>query len=421
MQTASGGGRNGLAILILGTALLVHALLLTVWIIPRGKGLDFFSIYLAARVPMTGQSPYKTGAINYEHPVFRDAARDYYKDLAGERPGATQLGLFYPPQAYLIFYPFTWLPWYPALACWSIFLTLAAVACWGITWAFDLESQGRSPTVEALVIAGFLLNPVTAYYFSMGQTTLLMCAGIALGQWARRAGYFWLAAFFWSFAMIKPQHGILLCALTLFAGGWRFCVATALMTLGLNVLGGLAMTGDPLMLLGLWKGGAMHIGLFANTAKASIVVSWIRVVYVFTGYEIAITPVRILAGFVLWTGLVLGAAWPRGGRCWALPYWLATATAGTLVFGLSHGYDLVMLILLVPYIFWLYDRGYRRDWIFLLALIAVASIPRSFATRINPGMLMEVLASHRAFVVLILAVYLLIRGQPAETCAPRAG
>jgi hypothetical protein len=91
------------------------------------------------------------------------------------------------------------------------------------------------------------------------------------------------------------------------------------------------------------------------------------------------------------------------------------------VFGLSHGYDLVMLILLVPYIFWLYDRGYRRDWIFLLALIAVASIPRSFATRINPGMLMEVLASHRAFVVLILAVYLLIRGQPAETCAPRAG
>ena len=57
------------------------------------------------------------------------------------------------------------------------------------------------------------------------------------------------------------------------------------------------------------------------------------------------------------------------------------------MFGLSHGYDLVMLILVVPYIFWLYDRGYRRDWIFLLALIAVASIPRSFATRINPGML----------------------------------
>ena len=116
--------------------------------------------------------------------------------------------------------------------------------------------------------------------------------------------------------MIKPQHGILLCGLTLFAGGWRFCVATALMTVGLNVLGGLAITGDPLMLLGLWKGGAMHGELFANTAKASIVVSWIRDVYVFTGYEITITPVRILTGFFLWTGLVLAAAWPRGGRCW---------------------------------------------------------------------------------------------------------
>ena len=269
MQTASGGGRNGLAILILGTALVVHALLLTVWIIPRGKGLDFFSIYLAVRVPMTGQSPYKTGAINYEHPVFRDAARDYYKDLEGERPGATQLGLFYPPQAYLVFYPFTWLPWYPALACWSVFLTLAVLACWGITSAFDLESQGRSPTVEALVIAGFLLNPITAYYFSMGQTTVIMCAAIVLGQ--RESARILLASGVpWSFAMIKPQHGILLCGLTLFAGGWRFCVATALMTVGLNVLGGLAITGDPLMLLGLWKGGAMHGELFANTAKAAL-------------------------------------------------------------------------------------------------------------------------------------------------------
>ncbi len=222
MQTPSGGGRNGLAILILGVALLVHALLLKVAIIPRGKGLDFFSIYLAARVPMTGHSPYKTGAINYEHPVFRDAATDYFKGVAvEERPRATQLGMFYPPQAYFIFYPFARLPWYPALACWSVFLTLAVLACWGVTWSFDLESQGRSPTVEALVIAGFLLNPLTSYYFSMGQTTLVMCAGVALGQRARRAGFFWLAAFFWSFAMIKPQHGILLCGLTLIAGGWR--------------------------------------------------------------------------------------------------------------------------------------------------------------------------------------------------------
>ena len=94
------------------------------------------------------------------------------------------------------------------------------------------------------------------------------------------------------------------------------------------------------------------------------------------------------------------------------------------MFGLSHAYDLVMFILLVPLIFWLYDRGHQRDSIFLTALIAVAAIPKSVLValwgRSSPAMVVEVLASHRAFLVLILAVYLLIRGQPAGSHAPPA-
>ena len=133
------------------------------------------------------------------------------------------------------------------------------------------------------------------------------------------------------------------------------------------------------------------------------------------------TPARNLAGIVLWTGLVLGAAWRRGGLGWALPYWAATAAVGSLVFGLSHAYDLVMLVLLVPYIFWLYDRGYHGDWIFLTALIAAAaipmSVPRVLASRLSPGMAVEVLDSHRTFLILVVAVYLLIRGQPAQAQA----
>jgi hypothetical protein len=428
------GGRNGPALWILGTALGAHALLLPLVILPRSKGMDFFTIYNATRVPMTGHSPYETGVVDHDHPGFRDAVPDQSKWFirASKNPRTSyrtiveRIGLFYPPQAYLIFYPFSRLPWSPALACWTVFLTLAVLACGSLTWTFDLESQGRSPTVEALVIAAFLLNPITELHFSQGQSTILMCAGVALGQWALRRGYFWLAAFFWSFAAIKPQLGILLLGLTLFAGGWRFCVATALMTVGLNVLGGLATTGDPLMMLGLWQGGQTHVGeSFFNSAQSADIISWIRVVYVLTGYEIAMTPVRNLAGIFLWMGLVLGAAWPRGGLRWALPYWLATAAVGSVVFGLSHAYDLVMFILLVPYIFWLYDRRYQRDWIFLTALIAVVaipmSIPRALASRLSPGMASELLDSPRIFPVIILAVYLLIRGQPADAHAPRAG
>jgi hypothetical protein len=414
------GGRNGLGICFLGIALLEHALLVSEVMLPRNKGIDFLLMYNGSRVPMTGRSPYEPNAVDYEHPVFRDAARDKLWVLTVEAFKADnqeQIGLFYPPQAYLVFYPPSRLLWHSALAYWTVFLTLAVMACGSLTWTFDLESQCRSPTVEALVIAAFLLHPVTELNVSLGQTTLLMCSGVALGQRARRAGYFWLAAFLWSFAMIKPQLGILLCAPTLLVGGWRFCAATALMAVGLNLLGGLATTGDPLMILGLWTDGQMVVGNVNNTARSDYVVSWVRDVYVLTGYEIAMTPTRNLAGLCSWIGLVLGAAWPRGGLRWALPYWLATAAAGSLAFGLAHGYDLVIFILLVPYIFWLYDRAHRRDWIFLAGLITVAAIPlsalRALASRLGPGMAADVLVSHRAFLVLILAVYLLIRGQPA--------
>ena len=307
---------------------------------PQGCG-GLLRHFQLAGVPARPQ-PLRDGR-GFEHPVFRDAARDQFEwSAVGKDPAAIasyltlreimheQLGLFYPPQAYLIFYPFSRLPWFPALAFWTVFVTLAFLACGSLTWTFDLESQGRSPVVAALIIAAFLLNPITELHFANGQTTLIMCAGVALGQWARRRGYFWLAAFFWSFAAIKPQLGILLCGVTLFAGGWRFCVATALMTLGLNALGGLVTTGDPLMMLGMWKGGQSHVvNIVFNSAESVDVISWVRVVYVLTGNVIALTPVRNLAGIFFWMGLVLGAAWPRGGLRWALPYWLATAAAGS--------------------------------------------------------------------------------------------
>jgi hypothetical protein len=399
---------------------------------------DFFAIYTFARVPMTGRSPYEMDAVNYDHPVFRDAARDHFRwlnstakshtahDRRAEPVSTQRFGLVYPPQAYLVFYPFSRLRWFPALACWTLLMTLAALACGNLIWTFDLASQGRSPTNWALVSAAILLNPVTELHLAQGQTTLLLCAGVALGQWVRRYGYFWLAAFFWSFAAIKPQLGILLCGLTLFVGGWRFCVATAIMTVALNILGGLVTTGDPLMILDVWNVTHAHIGHYYNTVRNPDITSWFRAVYVLTGSEIAMTPARNLAGLCLWAGSVLGSARIRGGAGWDLPYWLATATVGSLLCGLSHAYDLVMLTLLLPYICWLYDRGYDRDWFFLTVLVVVAvlipmSVPRALASRLTPGVLAEMLASHRTFVVLVLAAYLLIRGQPRGATVSHAG
>jgi hypothetical protein len=413
--------RNGLAIAILGAALVAHAVLLPTTILPICKGGSFFAFYIASRAPLTGHSPYDKGGIDYEHPALREPAQDFFDSWGMSLPKAGErwIGLIYPPQAYLLFYPFSRLPWYPALACWTAFLTLAVLACGSVTWTSDPELRGRSSTVAALVIVALQYHRITEWHFSQGQSTLIMCAAVLLGQRARRAGYFWLAAFFWSFAAIKPQLGFLLLALTLLVGGWRFCAATALMTVALNALGGLLVTGDPLMILGMWKGGMTHIAHLQNTARNQGVVSWARDVYLLTGYEIAMTPARSLACLSLWTALALGAAWPRGGLRWSLPYWLAVAATGSLLIGLTHFYDMVLLILLVPYIFWLYDRGHRGDWILLTALIATATIPRrAAAILIGPGMVDKVFACHYALIIVIIAIYLLIRGQPGDARLP---
>ena len=148
------GGRNGLANCILATAVVAHALLLPLVILPRGKAFDFYWIYQFARVPMTGHSPYEAGIVDDDqHPVFRDAARaqrEWFSTagkvpttsiLSSEKISDAKLALFYPPQAYLIFYPFSRLPYLPALGCWTVFLTLAVLACGSLTWTFDPERR----------------------------------------------------------------------------------------------------------------------------------------------------------------------------------------------------------------------------------------------------------------------------------------
>src|SRR5205814_3396987 len=173
-------------------------------------GIDFFSYYMAARVPMTGHSPYEHGHIDYEHPVFHDAAVEHFRwwGVTGKIPeGLKQpIALPYPPQAYLIFLPFARLPWNVALASWIVFLTALAIPCGTLSWSFD-AARRRSAFTDACVVAVFLLNPLTHLLLGLGQSTLILCSSIALGQWAFRRGYYWAGGLAWSFCAIKPHLG----------------------------------------------------------------------------------------------------------------------------------------------------------------------------------------------------------------------
>src|SRR4051794_810757 len=165
------------ALMLLLAVLVLHGVL--VFFGPRsgsGNGFDFFTFYLGARAPLTGLSPYDTEGVNYDHPAQHAAAAEFLRScgITGEIPPGMYLpcGIYYPPQAFLIFLPFSRLPWNAALVAWTAFLTLMALPCGTLVWTFD--ENRRSPVLETGLIAAFLLNPLTQLMFLSGQVTLIL-------------------------------------------------------------------------------------------------------------------------------------------------------------------------------------------------------------------------------------------------------
>ena len=406
------------AVVLLLAILVAHGLSTALVMLPREKANDFFCFYVQARVPLTGHSPYESGVIDYEAPMFRDGAREHFRwlGLEGKAPPALEqpFGLFYPPQGYLIFTPFSRLPFNVALTLWTIFLSLLAMACGTLCWTADPDRAGRSPTTIALVIGAILLNPLMQVYFGISQTSLIIAASAALGLWSLRRGRQWLAAFLWAFCAAKPQLGFELYLLAAVAGGWRFFVRVVLATTLLNAVGGWIVSGDPLMILQMYKGGQTHLSSEINKVANYHIVGWNRVLYAMTGRAVEMVPSVILASHVGWMSLLAANAYLRRGLRLPLAYWFAATACGSVMCGLSHHYDLVVLVLLIPYLFWLGDRRQRADLAFLLTLIALISLP---ATVVRGALARwpvsetatTLLVSYRAFLVVALAAYLIVR------------
>ncbi|HKI18569.1 MAG TPA: hypothetical protein VKA15_11845, partial [Isosphaeraceae bacterium] len=163
-------------------------------------------------------------------------------------------------------------------------------------------------------------------------------------------------------------------------------------------------------------------GHFANHAVNSVrsdtIVSWNHVVFVLGGPPIDLTAKTILVGNAVWAGLLLARAAPgRAWRVWSLPFLLATAAVGSILCAQAHNYDIVLFILIVPYLLWLWDRRYMFDVAILAVMLMMASVPRSLAVFMNHRAgfsqgLSEVMLSYKAFATVALAMYLLVRGQP---------
>lgn len=416
------------AVAILLTILLVHGLSVGLVMLPHVNNTDFFVFYVQSRVSLAGSSPYEGGVIDFDNPLFRDTAREFsrWQGIEGKVPAWFQQpsGLLYTPQAFLVLIPFSRLPFNPALAAWSIFLTILAVACVTLSWTTDPERQGRSPKTIVLLVAAILLNPLVQLYFGFAQSSMIIPASVALGLWALRRGHHWLAAFLWAFCAVKPQLSFELYLLAVLAGGWRFFARVVLMTIITNAVGGWVLTGNPLMILEmLSKAGQSYVAISHNRVTRETIVSVNRVIYAFTGWAIEWTPSLILLSHVSWMSILAVNAHLRGGLRRPLSYWTAAAACGGVMCGLSHHYDLVILLLLIPYLFWLGDRGHWGDLAVPLAVLAAMSLPlqvvrwplmRFSASDATTNFLL----SYRAWLLVGLAVYLIVRlPQPSSSRA----
>jgi hypothetical protein len=138
------------------------------------------------------------------------------------------------------------------------------------------------------------------------------------------------------------------------------------------------------------------------------------------------TPPWILASHATWMALIAANCWIRGRFRWSTTYWMAAAAIGSIACTVSHNYDLVLLILIVPYLFWLWDRGHRMDVAFLVAVLALLCVPRAIAYPLVGSLRLgdsakKLLLSYRALLMFGLAAYILIRGQPSGTTSPSPG
>lgn len=123
----------------------------------------------------------------------------------------------YPPQAALLFAPFSGRSYRPALLMWNV---LTIVMYGVIVWSAWKRVAGQLSD-RALVLAAAAAFPPFWSLIVYGQITILILAAFWLGWLALERGRAYLAGAAFGLLALKPQFGIPLAAVVLACGEWR--------------------------------------------------------------------------------------------------------------------------------------------------------------------------------------------------------
>jgi hypothetical protein len=375
--------------------------------IPPANGIqiDFFIYSSGVKMAWAGEWPY-------------DPARMTEIVAAAFPPGPgdvpVECGFFLSPQAIALLAPWAFLPWTAARWAWVATSALGAVACGSLAWTF-----GRAPACRGagwgLIAAAVLLNPLTLRAVSLGQTALFIVGCVAAGQYARERGRPVLAALLWSACGLKPHLGLPLILFTAYQGGLRWAAAVAA-AVAAGVVLGAAVLGNPVTVIldyALYLGPRYQAVGFNRVAYDQIL-SWNRLVAAVGGPHIELSAGPALAGVAVAAGLLWAVRVrnrPRPSDSWAL----AAAVAWAPLVGPLHGYELVAWALMAPYLCTMADRRRWADLVFVLTMMGIASIPRAVIVALVarwPASA-DVALSYRSVVVLVVALYFLLRSPVA--------
>ena len=365
---------------------------------------DLFIYRAGAALGLRGESPYDLARV-------RELVAAQFPD---PHPGPTSLvancGFFLPPAAVVLFAPFAVLPWTGAKLHWAILTSLAGWAVARLPGLFRRPGDTPPSLVGRLLPFVLLFNPLTAAVLVVGQTSLIATGCVALGLMAFARRWPVVGTLLWAVPFVKPHLALPLLALAWFLGGWKRAAGLLAVVAGLN-LAGAALIGpsppavirDYLDFLPLARSEVLY-----NRAELNPqITSWNRAVYAAGGPLVELTAATTLAGYAVWFGLVLLRCWRgRPSPTWAT----AAAAVGGLLCCQVLGYELIGLVLVVPWVRDLFADGWRvRGWL-AVGLLAGQLLP---AEMVGPA---------RPFGVALLAALVLIGPvRPAAARSPGGG
>src|SRR6185369_7439315 len=161
--------------------------------------------------------------------------------------------------------------------------------------------------VWLIVPLALVLNPLAVATVVVGQTPLWSVACVVAGQMCFERRRTWLGAALWAIPFVKPHLALPLIALAWYLGGWKRAAAIVAVVAALNLIGATLAGGSPLYLKDYFDYlPSAHKEVLYNRAELNPqITSWNRLLFSLGGPLIELTIVMTIAGYLVWSGLVL--------------------------------------------------------------------------------------------------------------------